>query len=82
MPADTLLQEAEAFAAKLASGPTLGYGGIKALVRAYQQGGIAGADAIATDTCMKLATSEDAKAAQAVLRAHGFPFTPPSYTGR
>jgi enoyl-CoA hydratase/carnithine racemase len=80
VPADSLHREAEAFAERLAEGPTRAYGAIKAMLRVYEQDGIPGADRITIQTVAPLLDSSDAKAAISTLMTQGSkaPFT---YTG-
>ena len=80
VPAEALHGEAEAFAVRLAEGPTHAYGAIKALLRAREQDGIGGADRITVKTVWPVLDGADAKAAIAMLLARGSkaPFT---YTG-
>ena len=53
-----LQTEAEAFARKLAAGPTLAYGGIKAFLRAWDRGGILAADGVTVTTVGPVMASE------------------------
>ncbi|MFH8410219.1 enoyl-CoA hydratase/isomerase family protein [Streptomyces sp. NPDC018019] len=62
LPDSTLLQEATAFAQKLAKGPTRAHTAHKALLRAWAAGGTAAADEAMLDIAMPLFATEDAKA--------------------
>jgi enoyl-CoA hydratase/carnithine racemase len=62
LPVDRLRDEAEAFAAKLASGPVSAFDAVKTLLRAWDRSGIAEADAITTQTVAKPLASQDSKA--------------------
>ena len=60
-------------ATRLANGPTRSYGAIRALLKAWSSGGVAGADALILDLTMALHTAEDARKgrtarAEAVIR--------------
>jgi enoyl-CoA hydratase/carnithine racemase len=57
-----LQAEAEAFACKLAAGPTLTYGGIKTLLRAWIRGGIRDAGGVTVTTVTPVIASEHARA--------------------
>jgi len=61
LPADELHESAEAFALTLASGPTLGFGVVKQLARAYLEHGVPGADALLLDAAVPLFDTEDAR---------------------
>jgi enoyl-CoA hydratase/carnithine racemase len=67
LPIDALQAEAEAFATKWSNGPTLAYGGVKTLLRAWDRHGVAGADKITIATVAPIMASEDAKVA---IEAH------------
>lgn len=56
-----LLAAARSFAAKLASGPTRAYAVNKALLRAWVDGGISGADNVLFDLAMPLFETDDAR---------------------
>jgi len=71
LPADTLQHDAEAFAARLAAGPTRAYAAIKTLLRSYERSGVAATDAITVATVAPLMDSADAGAAIAALMAQG-----------
>jgi enoyl-CoA hydratase/carnithine racemase len=58
---DALLGEAEAFARKIAKGPTRAYAAHKALLRAWSVGGVAAADETIFDIALPLFETEDAK---------------------
>jgi enoyl-CoA hydratase/carnithine racemase len=62
VPDDALVQEATAFARRLAQGPTRAYAAHKALLRAWAVGGVAAADEVMFDIAMPLFETEDAKA--------------------
>jgi enoyl-CoA hydratase/carnithine racemase len=59
----TLLEEATAFARRLAAGPTLAHAGHKALLKAWTIGGVGAADAVMLDLAMPLFASGDVKMA-------------------
>ena len=61
LPADQLQAKAEAFARKLADGPTRAFGVVKDLARAYTREGIAGADALLLDAAVGLFDTDDAR---------------------
>ena len=56
-----LMDEASAFAEKLAKGPTRAYAAHKALMRAWVLGGVAAADEAMFDIAMPLFDTEDVK---------------------
>jgi enoyl-CoA hydratase/carnithine racemase len=56
-----LLQEAGAFVAKIAQGPTRAYAAHKALLRAWAGGGVRAADEVMFDIAMPVFDSEDVK---------------------
>lgn len=58
-----LIQDATAFARRLASGPTLAHAAHKALLRTWAVGGLAAADEALLDVAMPLFRSEDVAAA-------------------
>jgi enoyl-CoA hydratase/carnithine racemase len=60
LAADELHDSAEAFARKLANGPTLAFGVVKQLAHAYLQDGVAGADALLLAAAVPLFDAEDA----------------------
>jgi enoyl-CoA hydratase/carnithine racemase len=62
VPDEALVEEATAFARKLAQGPTRAYAAHKALLRAWAEGGVAAADEVMFDIAMPLFETEDAKA--------------------
>ncbi|HEY2533696.1 MAG TPA: enoyl-CoA hydratase/isomerase family protein [Xanthobacteraceae bacterium] len=57
---DRLRQEADALARKMATGPTLAYGAMRAMLKAWSDGGVATADAVMLDLTMDLFNSKDA----------------------
>ena len=59
----TLLEEATAFARRLAAGPTLAHAGHKAVLKAWTAGGAAAADAVMLDLAMPLFASDDVRMA-------------------
>jgi enoyl-CoA hydratase/carnithine racemase len=59
---DALVQEASAFAQRVARGPTRAYAAHKALLRVWAVGGTAAADAAMLDIAMPLFETEDVKA--------------------
>lgn len=61
LAADELHDSAEAFARTLANGPTLAFGVVKQLARAYVQDGVPGADALLLDAAVSLFDTEDAR---------------------
>ncbi len=61
LPADELHESAEAFARTLANGPTLAFGVVKQLARAYMEDGVPGADALLIDAAVPLFDTEDAR---------------------
>jgi enoyl-CoA hydratase len=61
LPADELHGSAEAFAQKLADGPTLAFGVVKKLAHAYLQDGVPGADALLLDAAVSLFDTKDAR---------------------
>jgi len=62
VPDEALLDEATAFARKVAQGPTRAYAAHKALLRTWAVGGVAAADEAMFDIAMPLFETEDAKA--------------------
>ncbi|HLZ82427.1 MAG TPA: enoyl-CoA hydratase/isomerase family protein [Caulobacteraceae bacterium] len=60
---ETLLEEATAFARRLAAGPTLAHAAHKALLRAWTAGGAAAADEVLLDLAMPPFASDDVKMA-------------------
>jgi enoyl-CoA hydratase/carnithine racemase len=62
LPAADLHPKAEAFVRRLASGPTSAFAVVKDLVDAYDEGGIAGADALLIDAAVGLFDTDDARA--------------------
>ena len=61
VPDEALVQEATAFARKLAQGPTRAHAAHKTLLRAWSVGGVAAADEVMFDIAMPLFETEDAK---------------------
>jgi enoyl-CoA hydratase/carnithine racemase len=61
LPAADLHPKAEAFARRLASGPTSAFAVVKELAAAYLEGGIAGADALLIDAAVGLFDTDDAR---------------------
>ena len=59
----TLLEEATAFARRLAAGPTLAHAAHKALLKAWSAGGAGAADQVVLDLAMPLFASDDVKMA-------------------
>jgi enoyl-CoA hydratase/carnithine racemase len=82
LPVDTLQAEAEAFAAKWATGPTRAYGGVKALLRAWDRNGVAGADKVTIPTVAPIMASDDAKAAIGTRSAGGDGRVKPTFLGQ
>jgi enoyl-CoA hydratase/carnithine racemase len=70
-PADSLLADATAYAQRLASGPTLAFGAIKALATASVSGGIASADALMDDLRTRITATEDMQNGVKSLLANG-----------
>jgi enoyl-CoA hydratase/carnithine racemase len=62
VPDKALLNDATAFALKIAKGPTRAYAAHKALLRAWAVGGLAAADEAVFDIAMPLFETEDVKA--------------------
>jgi enoyl-CoA hydratase/carnithine racemase len=63
IPDGDLLSEAEAFARKVAEGPTRAYAAHKALLRTWATGGVAAADQAMFDIALPLFETEDVKGA-------------------
>jgi enoyl-CoA hydratase/carnithine racemase len=61
LPAAELVEKAEKFARRLASGPTLAYAAIKRIAGAYLSKGVPGADALLLDAAVGLFDSGDAQ---------------------
>lgn len=55
-------------AERLAAGPTLAYGAVRALLKAWSSGGVAGADKLLLDISMRLFGTDDAQGAFEALR--------------
>ena len=81
LPAEDLQREAEAFALKLAAGPTRAYAALKGLLRSYELVGVAETDTITVATVMPLMDSKDAAAAVTALMSGGSQRTPLNFTG-
>jgi len=62
---------ARAFATELANGPTIAHGATKRIVRAYLEGGVAGADAVTDDQFGELFASEDLRNAVETFLTEG-----------
>ena len=71
VPVDSLHGEAEAFALKLATGPTRAFAAVKSLLRAYERAAVLEADKITVATVMPLMDSNDAVAAVSALMSAG-----------
>ena len=71
VPDDRLHGEAEAFALKLATGPTRAFAAVKSLLRAYERAAVLEADKITVATVMPLMDSNDAVAAVSALMSAG-----------
>ncbi|HJY86711.1 MAG TPA: enoyl-CoA hydratase/isomerase family protein [Candidatus Acidoferrales bacterium] len=71
VPDDAFESETQAFAERLARGPTLAYAAGKRLVRTYLEGGIRAADKLVGEVAPPLFQSEDMRAAVAALLEHG-----------
>ena len=82
LPMDTLQAEAEAFATKWSDGPTLAYGGVKTLLRAWDRHGVAGADKITIATVAPIMASDDAKVAIKAHSTRGQGRVKPTFFGR
>jgi enoyl-CoA hydratase/carnithine racemase len=81
VPTNHLAQETDTLARHLASGPTRSYGAIRALMKAWANGGIAAADAVMLDLTMDLFNSEDAMKGFAVsAKAFDEDVEPPQLT--
>ena len=61
LPAGELSDSAEDFVRALASGPTLAFGVVKQLARAYLEDGVPGADALLLDAAVSLFDTDDAR---------------------
>jgi enoyl-CoA hydratase/carnithine racemase len=60
VPTDRLRQEVDALARQMATGPTRAYGAMRAMLKAWSNGGVAAADAVMLDLTMDLFSSKDA----------------------
>ena len=81
VPAESLHGEAEAFALKLAAGPTRAFAAVKSLLRAYERAAVLEADKITVATVMPLMDSNDAVAAVTALMSTGPKPGPTTFTG-
>ena len=59
-PTERLHQEVDALARQIATGPTRAYGAMRAILKAWSNGGVAAADAVMLDLTMDLFSSKDA----------------------
>jgi enoyl-CoA hydratase/carnithine racemase len=57
---DRLRQEVDGLARQMATGPTRAYGAMRAMLKAWSNGGVAAADAVMLDLTMDLFSSKDA----------------------
>ena len=73
--------EAEAFALKLAAGPTRAFAAVKSLLRAYERTAVPETDKITVATVMPLMDSNDAVAAVTALMSAGQKRGPVTFTG-
>jgi enoyl-CoA hydratase/carnithine racemase len=81
VPTSRLAQETDVLARHLATGPTRSYGAIRAVMKAWANGGIAAADAVMLDLTMDLFNSEDATKGFAVsAKAFDEDVEPPQLT--
>ena len=71
VPAESLHTETEAFALKLAAGPTRAFAAVKSLLRAYERTAVLETDKITVATVMPLMDSDDAVAAVTALISAG-----------
>ena len=60
VPAERFPQEVEALVRQMATGPTRAYATMRAMLKAWSNGGVAAADAVMLDLTMDLFSSEDA----------------------
>jgi enoyl-CoA hydratase/carnithine racemase len=81
LAAEDLHREAEAFALKLAAGPTRAYAAVKNLLRSYERAGVAETDKITVATVMPLMDSQDAAAAVTALMSGSAQRSPLNFTG-
>jgi len=81
VPAESLHGEAEAFALKLAAGPTRAFAAVKSLLRAYERAAVLETDKITVATVMPLMDSNDAVAAVTALMSAGPKRGPVTFTG-
>jgi len=75
LPLNLFHAEAEAYAAALATGPTLAYAGVKSLLREWERGGVTNADKSAISILYSLLSTRDFMAAGAAL-LHDPPLDP------
>jgi enoyl-CoA hydratase/carnithine racemase len=71
VPAEELHAQAEAFARKLADGPTRAFAVVKDLARAYTRDGIAGADELLLEAAVGLVDTDDARSGIATFIESG-----------
>jgi enoyl-CoA hydratase/carnithine racemase len=71
LPDDVFAAQTQAFAERLANGPTLAYATGKRIVRAYLDRGVRAADKVVDEVAPALFESEDMRAGVAGLLAHG-----------
>jgi enoyl-CoA hydratase/carnithine racemase len=60
VPTERLRQDVDALAQQMATGPTRAYAAMRAMLKAWSNGGVAGADAVMLDLTMDLFSSADA----------------------
>ncbi len=60
VPTERLRQEVDALARQMATGPTRAYGAMRAMLKAWSNGGVVAADAVMLDLTMDLFSCEDA----------------------
>src|SRR5207302_1279543 len=70
-PADRLLEEGRAFAAQLASGPTLAYAATKRILRAWRSSGVSAADQVTHAEGPRVILSDDLQSGVASLQGSG-----------
>jgi enoyl-CoA hydratase/carnithine racemase len=71
VPDDEFASQTQAFAERLAAGPTLAYAAGKRIVRAHLEGGVRAADQVVDEVAPPLFESEDMRAGVAALLEHG-----------
>ena len=81
LAAEDLHREAEAFALKLAAGPTRAYAAVKSLLRSYERTGVAETDRVTVATVMPLMDSQDAAAAVTALMSGSPQRSPLNFMG-